>query len=307
MEKIILIFIDGIGIGEKNSGRNPILNLFTDISPEILLCRDSFPALFPGGAALAMDACLGVAGIPQSATGQTSLFTGVNAQALLGYHLNAMPNQPLIELIHQKSLTVTLKEKGIRSINANLHSSEYFKTRRGGHKNRFPVSTMITFAGKIPFLFEKDYRKDRAVFMDITGQIIQDRGGDLPVITPHQAADRLCTLSDEAEFVFFEYFLTDRWGHKRNRDAMTRCMNDLIPFLGALSRKAPEQGIHLMICSDHGNAEDFQTGDHTRNPIPFVYCPPVGQKVPELSELPHSLTEVSEMVQRIYTKGICLS
>lgn len=301
MEKIILIFIDGIGIGEKNISRNPILNLFTDISSDLLLCEDSFPASFAGGKAVAMDACLGVSGIPQSATGQTSLFTGENAQNMLGYHLNAMPNQPLIELIQRKSLTVTLKERGVRSLNANLHSSEYFKSRRGGHKNRFPVSTIISFAGKIPFKFECDYRNGRAVFMDITGKIMQDRGIDIPLITPHEAAGRLCTLTGEAEFIFFEYFLTDRWGHKRNREAMNYCVDDLIPFLGELSRKAPDMGIHLMICSDHGNAEDFETGDHTRNPIPFVYCPPFGDKVPDAGELPRSLTEVSEMVRRIYT------
>ncbi|OQY33006.1 MAG: hypothetical protein B6241_09205 [Spirochaetaceae bacterium 4572_59] len=78
MEKIILIFIDGIGIGEKNSIRNPILNLFTDISLGLLLCEDSFPAFFPGGTALAIDACLAVPGIPQSVTGQIMQERGVD-------------------------------------------------------------------------------------------------------------------------------------------------------------------------------------------------------------------------------------
>ena len=37
---------------------------------------------------------LGIEGLPQSATGQTALFTGINAAQLLGRHLFGFPNQP---------------------------------------------------------------------------------------------------------------------------------------------------------------------------------------------------------------------
>ncbi|HXT50199.1 MAG TPA: phosphoglyceromutase, partial [Thermoanaerobaculia bacterium] len=39
----------------------------------------------------ALDAVLGVPGLPQSGTGQTTLFTGVNAQASIGHHVPALP------------------------------------------------------------------------------------------------------------------------------------------------------------------------------------------------------------------------
>ena len=41
---------------------------------------------------LALDAGLGVEGLPQSATGQAVLLTGVNIPAELGYHYGPKPN-----------------------------------------------------------------------------------------------------------------------------------------------------------------------------------------------------------------------
>jgi len=273
MKKIILVFLDGVGLGGSDPERNPLLPLFTSISPELTQVLSRLPAEFDGGRMSALDACLGVPGIPQSATGQTSLFTGVNAQERLGYHLNAMPNGPLIGILKERSLPVVLKRRGFRAVNGNLHSPGYFRSRRGGHKNRFPVSTIMTMASRTPFLFERDFRRGRGVFMDLTGALLRERGIDIPLITPGEAADRLVFLTEEADFVFFEYFLTDRWGHKRNRPALDRCVSDLALFLGRLKKAARRAGVHVVLTSDHGNAEDFHTGDHTRNPVPFLHLP----------------------------------
>ncbi len=304
MEKVILIFIDGVGIGADDRTRNPVIDLFKGIDSGIRLCEGSFPSEFPGGYGFPLDACLGVDGIPQSATGQSSLYTGVNAQAYLGYHLNAMPNDALIHLLCRESLPVHMKRNGIRSRNANLHSSAFFGQRRSGHRNRFPVSTIMTFAGKTSFVFEKEYRKGQGVYMDITGKLMRERGFDIPLITPLDAAERLCRMTGNEDFIYFEYFLTDRWGHKRNREILDSCLDDLIPFLGELSGLTRENNIHLLVCSDHGNAEDFDTGDHTRNPVPFLYIPsfcyPAEKRDALLKNPPEKITDVCNMVKNIY-------
>ena len=41
---------------------------------------------------LPLDACLGVPGTPQSATGQATLLTGRNVPAEIGYHYGPKPN-----------------------------------------------------------------------------------------------------------------------------------------------------------------------------------------------------------------------
>ena len=62
-----------------------------------------------------VDACLGVPGLPQSATGQTALFTGVNAPALVGDHVTAFPTTPLRRVIAEHSLLNRPPRPGRRS------------------------------------------------------------------------------------------------------------------------------------------------------------------------------------------------
>ena len=107
-ESIIFIFVDGIGLGDE-SYANPFyinpMQLLHDFVPIKLIKNIEYydkDITFKG-----IDACLGIAGIPQSATGQTSLFTGVNAAKLLGYHLTAYPNKILINLIHKKVISLS--------------------------------------------------------------------------------------------------------------------------------------------------------------------------------------------------------
>jgi len=88
---LLFVFVDGVGIG----GPGPE-NPFVDLGGPILGALAGRKPELPSGVALApTDATLGVAGLPQSATGQTAIFTGVNASALLGRHLWGFPNERL--------------------------------------------------------------------------------------------------------------------------------------------------------------------------------------------------------------------
>ena len=96
---LIFVFLDGWGLGEP-AGHNPqwahpspFLNRLLG-APLTRTAVQSGPRLLLRG----VDAGLGVAGAPQSATGQTALFTGVNAPALLGEHMAAFPNGRLREV-----------------------------------------------------------------------------------------------------------------------------------------------------------------------------------------------------------------
>ena len=80
----------------------------------------------------ALDACLGVPGLPQSATGQTALFTGVNAPALVGDHVTAFPTEPLREVIAEHSLLKQAAESGCRVLFANAHSERFWQMIREG-------------------------------------------------------------------------------------------------------------------------------------------------------------------------------
>ncbi|RKX91243.1 MAG: phosphoglyceromutase, partial [Spirochaetes bacterium] len=92
MKKLFLFFIDGIGLGDDIHD-NPVRTLFASVTGNTSLVRTGAPLIFEGGVVVPADACLGVEGIPQSATGQATIFTGVNASKFLGYHLTAIPNE----------------------------------------------------------------------------------------------------------------------------------------------------------------------------------------------------------------------
>ena len=125
VNKLIFIFLDGVGLGEDDAD-NPLATTGLPFLTSLLgapLLKDLTvrqPQLLCQG----IDACLGVAGIPQSATGQTALLTGCNAARHLGYHLPAFPNEALIELIQQDSLLKRAKSRGLRATFANAYTPQ---------------------------------------------------------------------------------------------------------------------------------------------------------------------------------------
>ena len=55
-----------------------------------------------------VDACLGVEGLPQSGTGQTSIFTGINAPKFIGKHFGPYPYSTLLPEIEEKNIFKSL-------------------------------------------------------------------------------------------------------------------------------------------------------------------------------------------------------
>jgi phosphopentomutase len=266
MRKLFFFFIDGIGLGANESERNPLLPLFRR-ETGVPFCADSVPLQQPGVLMLPLETHLGVKGTPQSATGQTSIITGKNAPAEIGFHLTAFPNEPLIALIQAHSLFRDLTSAGIRATCANLYSREFFRQRRQRHRNMLPVSALSVEAAGLPFRYIEDYKRSRAVFADITNRMLIDRGFDLPLISPQQAARNLLNIFDEADFVFFEYFLTDTYGHARQHRNLQSEVTKLSAFLSAV---LAEGDVDVLVVSDHGNAEDSSIAAHTEAPVPFL-------------------------------------
>lgn len=201
MRKLFLFFIDGIGLGPDNDG-NHIKKLFRTTLDGTPLVESTEPVFFPDGVIIPTDAVLGVDGIPQSATGQAAIFTGINTSRYLGYHLTAIPNEKLVELIKEKSLMKVLQNRGIIVTSANLYSKEFFKRRSSMRRNKFPVSTLTIQASGVSFRCVDEYMEGKAVFADITNRLIRERGYDIDLITPEKAGENLIRITAEAEFVF---------------------------------------------------------------------------------------------------------
>src|SRR5436190_21484634 len=124
---LLLCFIDGLGIGTRGP-HNPFDGL-PEAAP-LAIFQDEPPQIPFAGVLAPTDACLGVAGRPQSASGQTTILTGINAPAAICAHKQGFPNQPLLDIIREHSICLHLKTKGIESITfANTYTTRFFERR----------------------------------------------------------------------------------------------------------------------------------------------------------------------------------
>src|SRR5919205_3055243 len=108
---VLLIFVDGLGVGRR--GRHNPLDVLGEAAAPLAVFEDEEPELTFGGLLARTDARLGVEGRPQSASGQTTILTGVNAPLALGYHKQGFPNEALREIISEHSIFLQLKRAGV--------------------------------------------------------------------------------------------------------------------------------------------------------------------------------------------------
>ncbi len=291
--QILLIFIDGLGLGEDDGHRNPLVTAATPTWRRLLggspLIRAAAPHFAGGVSLVPTDCTLGVPGLPQSATGQTAILTGQNGARVLGRHHNAYPPQPLRELIARDSILKKVLEGGYTATFANAFTPEYFQLVAAG-KRRHSVTTEVTLAAGLPLRQLEDLREGRAVYQDITNESLRERGHDVPIFSPEEAGAILARLSQEYNFTLFEYFQTDRVGHSGNRDWAERVLNLLDRFYAAVLAGVDLEKTLVVLTSDHGNIEDLSVETHTANPVPTLR---VGRRHREAAARIRTLTDIA--------------
>ena len=230
------------------------------------------------GSSVPLDATLGVPGLPQSATGQTAIFTGLNAARLRGGHLQGFPGPRLREAIRGRNLFKALLEAGksVTFANAYVRRSleELAKDRRFSVTSVMIESTLGVVRGLA------ELRAGEAVFCDLTRRSISAEY-QVPEISPETAAAHLAALSASHDLTLFEYFLTDRAGHRNPEAPLDRVLDEFGRFMAELLRMLPS-GTALLLCSDHGNVEAPDVVGHTFNPVPLLV---VGRPMPAAGEL----------------------
>lgn len=271
--RTLLVFIDGLGWGAPDPRSNPCLTYGGEV---FRLAKPSSPSTVQpailGGTVRPIDAVLGVAGIPQSATGQTTLLTGVNAQGLLGKHLTGFPNPELRALLLEKSILKVLTQRGRAARFLNAYRPRFWDLSRG-QQMTLSATTVANLAADLPFFTLEDLREERAVYQEFTNGELQARGFDVPSRTPAQAGCILAGQARRYDFTLFEYFQSDRAGHSGDRGRIEAELAKLDAFmLAVLGEFAPDlrQGALVVVTSDHGNLEDPATPRHTTNPIPLA-------------------------------------
>jgi hypothetical protein len=258
----MLLFFDGIGIGGEDASVNPFAALRARRLAPLWGGQPERGASFRP-----LDATLGVPGLPQSATGQTTLLTGVNAARLMGRHVQGIPGPTLVEAINRESLFLKLARSGRRPTFANAFTRSHLEARRP----RWSATTRTVMAAGLPFrMLETEQRHDAALPHDYTGEWWIARGTEVKRRTPAGAARVLAGLADTHDLVLYEYFLTDLVAHRGDREQKLEQARRVEDLVDAAVDAVDLDRHRVVVISDHGNLEEADHKRHTRNPVPLL-------------------------------------
>ena len=261
---VLLFFIDGLGIGTRGPF-NPLDNL--DDAIPLAVFQDETPVTFLDGIVVPTDPRLGIEGRPQSASGQTTILTGVNAPARLGYHKQGFPNKPLVEIINAESIFRQLRDAGVEPITfANAYTDRFFTER----PRWISATTAAVEAAGMPFRTVDDLKNGAAVFMDFTNRLLIERGVDVFERTEEEAAEVLATITANNRFTLYEYFITDKVGHAQDMPLAQKVLTSLARFIRELLLRLDLDRTTVILTSDHGNIEDLSSRNHTLHSVPTI-------------------------------------
>jgi hypothetical protein len=258
----LLLFIDGIGVGSDDPRENPFA-----VAAMSRLAPLAGRAPADGASFRALDATLGVPGLPQSATGQTTLFTGVNAAQAIGAHHPGLPGPTLQAILREESLFAKLVKSGAAPTFANAFTRRYLEARRP----RLGATTHMVMASGVRLrLIEDEEMRDRTLSHDYRGDWMAARGYPATLRTAGEAALVLARLLDAHDLVLYEYFLTDLAGHRGTLEQRFEQARRVEALVDAALAVVDRERHRIVVVSDHGNLEEAGHDRHTRNPVPLL-------------------------------------
>jgi 2,3-bisphosphoglycerate-independent phosphoglycerate mutase len=201
----------------------------------------------------AIDANLGIEGLPQSGTGQTTILTGINAAAALGFHHGPWVSPSLRPILEQ---SVLKKIGNIRL--ANYYPAQYLASLEQGKRRLNAIATSAIAAG---------------------AKLEAEHGlGLSPLLRPYDASSgnpeqiknwAYEFMHSSANITIFDLWWTDSVGHEMDLPEAQALAMRLEQFCAAcLEFRQPDS--LFLITSDHGNFEDLRVKTHTRNPVPLA-------------------------------------
>lgn len=299
LNNILLIFLDGVGIGKEDYEFNPFFKYgfktFTKIFgaiPSLInstLIKDE-KYLFP------TDARLGIEGLPQSGTGQTSIFCGVNAPKIINQHFGPYPYSTLIPVLKEKNIFKYFLDRKMKTVFANAYPKVFFDYINSG-KKRLSVTTLSCLMNEMKLYSAKDIHSGKAISAEITNERwITKFNYKLKKLSPESAAKRLKRIASRNHFTAYEYFLTDHLGHGRYEENVPDAIKILDDFLFTVLNEIEKTNITLIVCSDHGNFEDFSVKTHTLNPALTIAAGKNAKKifesVKDISQIKNAVIEL---------------
>ena len=302
MTCVVVVFLDGVGLGDDDPQVNPLAAARLPTLSWLLGGRRLVAGSGRIDAAQATmiptDAGLGVPGRPQSATGQTALLTGRNAPKIVGEHYGPRPNAVLRAMLEGPTLFTRLAE-GRSVAFANAFPQGYFAAVARGKRLHGAIPHAVQAAG-LRLRTAEDLRAGQALSVDLTNTAWRDTMGygDMPLWTPAAAGALLARLSASHDLVFFDNWSTDVAGHRGDLAASVQVLEQIDAFLEGLLATVDLEATLIAIISDHGNIEDIRARGHTGNLVPTVLIGAGRQRAAEsITDLTHVMGALLDVVR----------
>lgn len=277
LRRVLLVFLDGVGIGAKEPRRNPLF----DLRPTFLtgLLGGVLPSLgrrmieSADALCIPLDPNLGIAGLPQSGTGQSTLYTGINTARLIRQHFGPYLYSTIKPVVAEHSIFAQLIDNGSKHsvALANAFPQRFFDYLEGPRR-RIVAGMYAALTAGVPFRDIEALKAGTAVSTDITAERWKHIGHpDAPVVTSYEAGTILAGIADAHSFTLFEYFLTDKAGHEMNPGKARHVLGEVDELLRGVFDAVDRDRTLVIVTSDHGNMEEIGIKTHTRHPVPAIF------------------------------------
>jgi 2,3-bisphosphoglycerate-independent phosphoglycerate mutase len=275
VRRSLLLFIDGVGLGDADPERNAFVVARLPTLSALLAggqaVRGTAPYHGDVASLVALDASLGISGLPQSGTGQSALLTGKNTAQLYGRHFGPWIPTPLRALVREENLLARARASGRSIAFANAYPEEILaQAVAGAASARLPsfLRAGPPLAAMGAGVLERGtpaLERGDAVASEITNEGWRQRLGRsaVPLISAADAGRNLARITGAHDLTLFAHYTTDYAGHERDLAVATAALERVDAFLGGLLPKLRDT--LLIVASDHGNIEDARAS-HTLNP-----------------------------------------
>jgi len=294
--RILFVFIDGIGLGIPSSANPFSTNLlpgFEILSGKQVWDSNARPVALQNLSFRGIDATLGVDGLPQSGTGQATLFTGYNCASIAGRHFGPFPHSATRDAIRQYNVFSRVKNLSGEAAFSNAYPPVFFRYAR--EKDRWSVTTRACLDSGTEIRTIEHLNEGDALAADITGErLVTHLSLPINVLTESDAARNLVSIAARHSITLFEYFLTDKAGHSQSFKKSIQYLESLDRFILGILDYIDDKDITLVLTSDHGNLEDLSVKTHTKNPVPFAAFGPGARAF-------HDISSITDVTPRIMT------
>lgn len=284
--KVLFVFLDGVGIGGDDPAENPFVGArmpaLTEMVGGRLPTLERATLVGPQGAAFPLDAGLGVAGTPQSGTGQTALLTGLDAASLHGGHFGPWIPVRLRPLVESESLLRRAADAGRTVAFANAYPRGW---PGPGGSRRTAGPPLAARGAAVLDRHEESLAAGDAVSSEIVNDGWRRRLGhvEVPDVTPEGAGRNLARIASRHDLTLYAHYATDTVGHRGDIRESRAALERVDAFLGGILAALPT-GALLFVASDHGNIEDVRAG-HTPNPALGAASGPGAREATALSDI----------------------